>query len=65
MYRVRSGSSAVVGAWAIVALGQLAILLVTPGSEYCEEGVECPPNRLLVEDSGLEDPGVGDPGAAR
>ena len=33
--------------WALVALGQPAILLVTPGSDYCEDGaVDVPPNRL-------------------
>ena len=44
------------------ALGQLAILLVTPSSDFCDDGVTCPPNRLLVEDSGTA---AGDRGLAR
>ena len=43
--------AAVIGAWTLATLGQLAILLVTPSSDLCDEGVTCPSNRLLVEDS--------------
>ena len=41
----------VAGTWALVTLGQLASLLVSPGSDFCEDGAGCPPNRLLVDDS--------------
>ena len=44
--------AAVIGAWTLATLGQLLVLLVTPSSDLCDEGVTCPSNRLLVEDSG-------------
>ena len=41
----------VAGTWALVTLGQLASLLVTPARTSATDGADCPPNRLLVDDS--------------
>ena len=50
---------AIVGVtWALVTVGQVATLLVTPSSEFCDAGADCPENRLLVTDSSAASTGI-------